>query len=117
MRLLVWHVLEASAKLSVEPFFGSIKPTQWRYCILYDIFLYLRTVYEFKDIENTESDKNYVNEIINDWSFRGISTTHEGYNPIVNQDSQLGDRLAFWVARRIMNFCQEIKYLHSNIEF
>jgi hypothetical protein len=95
MRLLVWHVLEASAKLSVKPFFGSIKPNQWRYCILYDIFSYLRTVYEFKDIEYTESDKNYGNEIINDWSFRGISTTHEGYNPIVNQDTQLGEDWLF----------------------
>jgi hypothetical protein len=60
MRLLVWHVLEASAKLSVKPFFGSIKPNQWRYCILYDIFSYLRTVYEFKDIEYTESDRIMV---------------------------------------------------------
>lgn len=85
--------------------------------LLHLIWYIFVSVYEFKDIEYTESDKNYGNEIINDWSFRGISTTHEGYNPIVNQDTQLGDRLAFWVARRIMNYCQEIKYLHSNIEF
>ena len=62
----MWHVSEASAKLSVEPIFGSFKPTQWHYCNLYDIFSYRRTVNEFIDIEN---DKNFLNEIINDWGF------------------------------------------------
>lgn len=70
MRLRAWHVSEASAKLSVEPFFGSFKSTQWHYCNLYDIFSYRRTVNEFIDIDNTGNDKNFLNEIINDWGFR-----------------------------------------------
>ena len=71
MQLRVLHVSEASAKLSVEPFLGSFKSTQWHYCNLYDIFSYRRTVNEFIDIDNTGNDKNFLNEIINDWDFRG----------------------------------------------
>jgi hypothetical protein len=70
MQLRVLHVSEASAKLSVEHFLGSFKSTQWHYYNLYDIFSYRRTVNEFIDIDNTRNDKNFLNEIINDWGFR-----------------------------------------------